>query len=333
MRRRRIWVETISYEVLRAQRTIQLLRRWDVGVLVAVRPPMLAALPETLDALRGEGVEAGVWPMLDDGEGRWANARNAAAFSAFARAVADAVGERPVTEVMVDLEPAIDDVRAALSGVRGAGKLLEWAADRARLEGARGEYEQLVRALGERGVATSAVAVPMVLLDRGETAHWQALLGTPLAGPAWRSVNVMLYTSILEGWSRGLLDRTRAESILMTACRATIARYGERGGVSLGAVGTGAFGDEPVYRSPEELARDVAVARACGMDDLALLDLGGVLAREPCEAWLEAFATTEATRDLPPESLRGRAAFSAASIGGAWVGAIAPLLRRAGLGR
>jgi hypothetical protein len=299
-------------------------------------------LPDALDVLLDDGIRVGVWPMLDDGAGRWANARNASAFSAFARSAADVVGARRVSEIVVDMEPAIEVVRVAMGSLRAAGQmLLEGAADRSRVAGARCTYEDLVRALAQRGLPTSVVAVPMVLLDpvpsvtgraAGRT-HWQALLGTPVDGPAWSHVNVMLYTSILEGWSGGLLDRRRAESVLATACRAALARYGKKSGVSLGAVGPGAFGDEPVYRSPAELARDVAVARACGMNDLALFDLGGVLARGPVEAWLEAFVATEAARELPADSLRGRAAFSLASSTAASIGMIAPLFRRAGLTR
>jgi hypothetical protein len=55
-------------------------------------------------------------------------------------------------------------------------------------------------------------------------------------------------------------------------------------------VGTGAFGDEPSYRSVDELRRDVAIATAAGITDLSLFDLGGILRRGPAAAWLEALA-------------------------------------------
>jgi hypothetical protein len=189
----------------------------------------------------------------------------------------------------------------------------------ARLEAARDELVALARDLESCGSAVSAAVVPMLLLDR-----WEALLGTPVQGPPWRSVNVMLYTSILEGWSRGLLDRVDAVSVLASACRVAASRYGGRAAFSLGAVGTGALGDEPVYRAPEELSRDVAVARAAGIGDLALFELGGVLARPPPEAWLEAFVTTEPAKAPPSETLRGRAALSIANA----TSYLAPWLRR-----
>ena len=99
-----------------------------------------------------------------------------------------------------------------------------------------------------------------------------------------------MYTSILEGWSRGAIRRSHATALLTAASARARRRWGERAGVSLGCVGTGALVDEPVYRDPSELAEDAALARAAGCRDLSLFDLGGVLAREPAEAWLDAFA-------------------------------------------
>lgn len=328
MRRRRIWSETVPFEMLGSARVLGLLKRYTLDVLVAVRPDSLPALRDVLARLGGAGIATAVWPMLDDADGRWANAKNHATFAAFARAAAKVAEAGGVKEIVVDLEPAIDDVRAALGSLRAAGRLLESVADGSRLAAARGAFASLSREMQEHGLATTAVAVPMVLLDRAESSRWQALLGTPLDGPSWSGVNVMLYTSILEGWSRGLFDRRGALSVLAATCRATVERFGDRGSVSLGAVGVGAFGDEPIYRSPAELARDVGIARAAGVDDLTLFDLGGVLARGPQEAWLDAFVETEPDAGATPESLRGKAAMSLASLTGAGLGWIAPLLRR-----
>src|SRR5512140_2704508 len=216
MRRRRIWSETVPYAALGSPRTLALLERYRLDVKVAVRPDTLGGLRDVLARLAGEGIATAVWPMLADADGRWANAHNHAKFAAFARAVAKAAEGTGVTEIVVDLEPAIEDVRAALGSVR-AGRLLESVADGSRLAAARGAFASLSREMNEHGLATTAVAVPMVLLDRAESSRWQALLGTPLDGPSWSGVNVMLYTSILEGWSRGLFDRRGATSVLASA--------------------------------------------------------------------------------------------------------------------
>src|SRR6185369_4864072 len=138
----------------------------------------------------------------------------------------------------------------------------------------------------------------------------------------WDHLTPMLYTSIIEGWSRGLLRRADARAVLSWSCARSLKKFGEVAGASLGAVGTGAFGDEPVYRSPAELADDVAVARAAGIDDLALFDLGGVLRRPPAEAWLEAFVETPPAASLPDPTWRARAALAGARVAGGALGVL-----------
>jgi hypothetical protein len=101
----------------------------------------------------------------------------------------------------------------------------------------------------------------------------------------------MAYTSLYEGWSRGLINRSRAERLLSITARAARWRFGETAGISLGCVGPGAFGDEPGYRNVGELQRDVAIARRAGIDELALFDLAGVVRRGDVDAWLDALCS------------------------------------------
>lgn len=305
--RRWIWSETLPYADVRAPRVLAMLRRFDVALAVAVRPWDLVELAGVLAACADAGVSVAAWPMIDDRDGRWANARNAERFRDFAMRVRDA-GARALA---IDLEPPIDDVRALMSGVGGAARVLRGGVTAAEFSRGRDVYAKMIDELREAGVATTAAVLPHALLDDGEThdrgARWQRLAGTPVDGPAFDRFSVMLYTSMVEGWSRGLFDRADARAALAGACRITVERFGAGGGVSLGAVGVGAFGDEPIYRSVDELRDDVAIARAVGVEDIALFDLGGVLARAPSEAWLAALVETEAGDARPPKSLRAQA--------------------------
>jgi hypothetical protein len=84
----------------------------------------------------------------------------------------------------------------------------------------------------------------------------------------------------------------------------TRARYGVRASVSLGAVGTGALGDERTYRDPAELVEDVGIARGAGIDDLALFNLDGALARPPISRWLDALVETPPAKTPFPKTAR-----------------------------
>ncbi len=289
----------MTSEVLRTPRVTALLRRFHLEPLIAVRPWMIGEIGELARALTGEGVRFGLWPMLADADGRWANVYNAHAYAALAHRAVDAVeaaGTR-ASEVAVDLEPPIAEVRRWLA--LRPWRLAVRPPARPTFALARDELAGLVTSLRRRDIPVSCAVVPLVLLERGPGrggAHVQRLLGTPVDGPAWSRVSVMLYTSLVEGWSPSLrgnkiVDRARALRVLARTCTEARARFGGTAGISLGAVGLGALGNEPVYRSPTELLEDVAVARAAGLDDLTLLDLGGVLARRDPEAWLTAFAS------------------------------------------
>lgn len=294
----RIYCETLPYEVVTRPRTVALLRKYDLELVLAVRPWQLAELTGVARVLRDSGILCAIWPMLADEHGRWASAHNATSFVTLVRNVADtleAAGALP-REVLLDLEPPFTHARALATSGGSRGRWFDLTAARPRptsgraMDAASKELAAAVADLHARGIATASAVWPLVALDPPGERGWQALLGTPVDALATGRVSVMMYTSILEGWSRGAVRRRDAKHLLAAASARARTRWGVSAGMSLGCVGTGALVDEPVYRDPSELAEDASLARAAGCLDLSLFDLGGVLAREPAEAWLEAFA-------------------------------------------
>jgi hypothetical protein len=327
--RRRIWSEMQSSLALAEPRVLELLRRFGIAPIVAVWPSTpVATVARAVQVIEGEGLPVAIWPMLDDGDGRWANTGNAEVFARFVEAFAHALGRlgRSPGEVVIDLEPPIEEMRASVAKTRGAvhARFLPIAAARRSFAAGRARLRALGDTLRRTGARVSAVVPPTVLLDPAEEGPrpFQELFGTPVDGLAWDHVSVMLYTSIIEGWSRGVLRRQDARALLGIAAGHTAARFGDRAGASLGAVDVGAFGDEPIYRSPRELADDVAIAIAAGIDDLALFDLRGVLRRGDPEAWLEAFTSTEPIASVPLPTNRVRAVLAGARLAGGALGTL-----------
>jgi len=303
----RVYCETVPFEEVVRARTLGLLRRHDLELVLAVRPWQSEALPGVARALREAGVGCSVWPMLADEEGRWASAHNAPSFVRFLRKTVDALDAAGVLprEVLLDLEPPFAHARALAARGGSGHRGLDLATTRpgrtppVPMGVASEELGSAVRELHVRGVSTACAVWPLVALDPPEMGGWQALLGTPVDALRTERVSVMMYTSILEGWSRGTIRRRDAKLLLGAATARALRRWGKDAGMSIGCVGTGALVDEPVYRDPSELAEDAALVRAAGCSDLSLFDLGGVLARAPAEAWLDALAH-------PTEHLAGR---------------------------
>ncbi len=315
MARRRVWCETLPLDALADVALLGELARRGVELLAAVRPGDLARVPPLLDRAAAAGVVVGLWPMLDDADGRWASAHNAERFCAFAEeVVARGEGSPALREVAIDLEPPFGLASRLVS--RRAREGLPLAAPFAPLAPARRRFARLVDRLRGRGLAVSAAVLPMVLFERGgPDGGWQRLLATPVDGVPWSHVSVMAYTSLFEGWSLRTLPRRAAVALLATCCRRARERYGEVAGVSLGAVGTGAFGDEPTFRDVAELREDVAVARAAGVDDVTLFDLAGALRRAPAWPWVDAL-TEGGAAGPAPASWRARALGAAADAVG-----------------
>lgn len=289
----RIYSETLPYADVVAPATLRLLARHRLEVVLAVRPWQVEQLPAVAARLQHAGLSLSVWPMISDEEGRWANAQNAATFVRFVRETVDTLDRAGAVprEVLIDLEPPFAQARALATRGLGAVKARPRSAPVPLFDSAAMLLARAVEDLRARGVATSSAVWPLVALDPPGERGWQGLLGTPVDALPTDRVSVMMYTSIVEGWSRGTIRRRHASALLSAATARALRRWGERAGMSIGCVGTGAFEDEPVYRDPSELADDVAIARGAGCEDLSLFDLGGVLARPPAEAWLEAFAS------------------------------------------
>ncbi|MGE0790118.1 MAG: hypothetical protein AB7S26_30875 [Sandaracinaceae bacterium] len=310
-RRRRIFSELVPLPQLVASPVLERLAEREIQLLVAVQPGQLRPLLELIHRAKALGLSLGIWPLLDDKQGRWLNPRFAHAFEAWTTQLLDvlAADRLHVDTLVLDLEPPIEEVRAVVRGELGAAKAwLSREADAA-------VHERLVALAASRSIESFAAVVPTVLLEGRASRGFARALGTPIDGIAYDRVSAMVYTTLFEGYGFGVIDRRDARALLGRFARESLERVGSRASLALGAVGKGALGDEQTYRGPEELAEDVAIVRHEGIEDLALFDLSGVLAREPIDPWLDALDA--APQPLPePMTARALAAITAAYVTG-----------------
>jgi hypothetical protein len=305
---------------LRGSPVLGELARRDVQLLAAVQPWQLEDAVALVGRARELGLSVGLWPLLEDARGRWLHPGNAPVFERWVERLLDGVAAAGLSldALALDLEPPIAEVRRVTEGRLGAARA--WL----RRELDASPHRRLAERAHERGVEVVAAVIPAVLADGRAGEGWQRALGTPLDDVGYDVVTSMAYTSLFEGYSYGAVRREDACALLDRFSRAARTRFGARAGVSLGAVGVGALGDENTYRDAAELARDVAVARAAGVDDLALFDLAGVVARPPVEAWLDALVETEPAPDPPPPTARARLAAAGIWVTGVALHAVGP---------
>ena len=280
---RRVYSEHVPWNVL-DRPLIKALSRSHSGIdlAVAVFPSQVPRLPALALRCRDMGVRLVVWPLLEDSLGRWASTTNTAEFEELLKRIFRDV---PASVLLLDLEPPIAVTRRWLD-LRPARKPAPGS--HARTFGGLATWAR------REGWEVEAVVPPVIAYG----AKWEKRLGTPVSELGCERVESMAYTSLFEGYGRGLIDRRVARDLLGRIA-------GRSNALSLGVVGGGALGDEQAYRSVEELVDDVGVARAAGVERLSLYGLDGILERGPIEPWLNAFTRSEALKRLPERTRRG----------------------------
>lgn len=285
----------------RVRATLPLLQERRAHLLLAVLPDQVAGLDEMVRACGDAGVPLGLWPMIEERDGRWASVYNAGPFGDHLHRVLERA--RGADELVFDFEPPIHRLRRLL---RGRPLSTVDALRPLRAAAAMEDYAAMVESVRAAGLSPSAAVAPVAVFDPpGRAGPWQRFLGTPVDDLDLDRLHVMIYPSLLEGYGRWLVRRRDARSLAYGLARAAVHRYRDRLSVSLGVTGPGALGDERRYRGPHELAEDVAVVRAAGAHDLAVHGLRGMLDRGPAQRWLDAMRAAPA--DLGERSRRSLA--------------------------
>ena len=288
-----VWYELLPYDDLLTPPVLSALGQRDIGLYIAVTPDRIAGIADAVHVCMDRGLRVGVWPMVEKEHGRWPSAHNLDRFRAFVSEVRERLHTTP-HELVIDLEPPIDAMPALMA--LDTNTIVEHLR-RGLPRAAEDAFVELVETFHADDMETLSAIFPLVLGD-GDNKGWQRFFGTPVDTTPTHRVTAMLYTSIIEGFGRGRLSRRDTVAILGHAARVARRRYGSRASVSVGAIDVGALGDEPTYRSVEELREDVGVTKGAGIEHLVLFSLCGAIRRAPIEPWLDALVETEA-RSVP----------------------------------
>lgn len=263
--------------------TLHRLCERKIELIASIFPDTEDQIPTLLERCAKENVAVALWPMLHNTDGRWANTLTMPKYLAMVRRVFQQIHSLPCTTVFVDLEPPIHLLQAALRSPREA---MNWLP----LPNFKEAREQLVQITSEASyycTSISAAVLPLVLWEKHASDGWQQVLGIPVDGIPWEHVQVMMYSSLFEGYSKGLVSPHVSEGLVSLAAKYTQKRFGSRGGLSLGVIAPGALGDEQPIQSPTRLLRDITTASAQGLRDIAIFDLLGAHHRPPLEMWLD----------------------------------------------
>ncbi len=300
--RRRVWSETLPHAAVTTRAVCTLLRDHRLEVALAVRPSDLDTLARTAATLADAGIATSLWPMVDDRDGRWFHRGSLRQHQALVAAISKEIPRCHRGELVLDHEPYFPLVQALCSPSPSMSALAEAFREQVRRgrenTAARTEqvYNAWVLALEADHFSVGGALAPTVLAGRGAPRSPLGLRAyvvermeraaglLPPAGSGRQST--MLYRSLAEGWSRGLIKPSSWPKILEETSRRALARFGANADISLGLVGPGALETEPIYRDETAFAEDLSILKKVGISNFTLFDLGGLLRRGAAKRWL-----------------------------------------------
>jgi len=260
----------------------------DIG-----NPDLLAFL----QAAETAGVDVRAWVLLPYAIGYWPGETNAEAFaeSALAFATWFIEEELDIEWIVVDMETDINTMQQLSDLIFSgqyvqAGLLLLSHYTPLRFQQATNTYRQLIDDLHELGFYAMVVTAPMVLDDMDDEDNFiQDVMDIPVSTVSWDEVSTMVYTTTFEQY----LGLEFGAHVVYDYGLSTVEHFGDLASIALGLAHE--------WAGPEDMAAEVAAAKAAGIERIQVYNYNGAAAQPDPEQYHDAFYVP-AERPLPAAS-------------------------------
>lgn len=290
------------------EEVINIFKEFDVCLNIAVPYGSLGEnFSRLLRRYEEEDVEVCLWLLLPFELGYWPSEVNVQEFSSYIDEVFNWADEEDlfVPWIGVDLEtpiyqlydlwkkPFFEKFPAALR--LGFSNLNE-----DRFDDAVVGFNSVLDKIHAYGAKTLTAVDPVVINDGVmENNFIQDLMEVPIFDVEWDRVSFMIYTSMLSGYSRGLISRKDSTYLLYNYLTDAKEILSDRAAVSVGLTGIGVIGNEPHYSEPESLKPDIEAALAAGIKDLSIFSIEGILNKENPKTWFEMIKNSKPKKPNP----------------------------------
>lgn len=298
----RVWAEYISPLEVCKNEIVGLLKEYNVNLCISF--PYNSFSKEFSDFLRlynKEKIEVTLWPLLEDKLGYWPSEKNVDEFIQYINELLKWSQQEKVKfqNIAVDLELPYTQVQK-INNSQGLKKLISIFdiyrenKNKKIFAQASEKYKQLLNILHSNNIKTITAVCAEIAEDivLGEE-KLQDILETPITTVEWDLLSFMMYNSMLIGYSKGIISKKDAAWLLYSRCKDLRMNLGDRAALSVGVTYKGKLGNEPYYKSPDEMKLDISAAKAAGINDIAIYNLEGILKYKNPSEWFKMILSTK----------------------------------------
>lgn len=309
----RVWCEFLSPSELSNPRIIELLKKYNVNLQIALPYKSFnASWIDFLKRYQDKEIEITLWALLSDELGYWPNERNVDEFSRYIEKILECLSKSniKIPWIAIDLEAPIYQhnslVKAStLEKPFLLRKIIKDNKNEKRFRESTLKYKELNKKIHQYGAKTIVASQPLVIEDLSmHSTKLQDIMETPVTVVPWDVISFMIYNSMFVGYSRGLFSYSDARYLLYEYSLIAKKFLKEGASVSLGVTDVGKLGNEPFYEEPKFLVPDIEAAKSAGISDICIFNLEGILKRGRPEDWFEVILNTPPKKPKP--TLKGK---------------------------
>ncbi|MCX7745874.1 MAG: hypothetical protein N2645_03140 [Clostridia bacterium] len=297
----RIWCEFVPPNDLCKDEIVGILKKYNVFLNYKVEYGKLNKdFFSMLKFYNDKNVPVSLWLTLADEDGYWINERNADKFDKYVQDVIHSIDERDlkVEGVCIDLEPSLRDVK----NIWGAKnifslsmvyiKMLLNNISKKRFRAASEILRRTAEFLKAKGLESYATSLCYCYYDlKFKSDFMQNVLEVPFFEVPWEKYNMMYYSTLIRHELRR--EKINIDYLIYYQMMHLKEKLGDRLAVSIGLSNVGKLGNEPYYDNLNDLSKDVGLLKECGVGDISLFSLDGLMDVQSLEAFLSTIAASK----------------------------------------
>jgi hypothetical protein len=235
-----------------------------------------------------------IWATLSDEFGYWINEDNVDKFGDYVHKLIEIIEKRGlnIQGLCIDMEPPYSLVQKLYNPKSIFDKFIFYTTlatknlNIHKYRIAKEKFCKIAEFLKLKGIETFAPITREVYYDaRYNTDFIQNALQTPVFDVPWDSYNLMYYATTMRKYIKGY-ENSDVDYLIYRQVKFLSDRYKNRISVSAGVTNIGKLGNEPYYDNMDDFYRDIGVLKACGIDDITIFSLDGILDAQRLETFV-----------------------------------------------
>ncbi len=285
-------VKSCNLSFVKVREQLPVLQKKHAGLYLQIKENDIGSdeLKGLLIDAQQRGIKVLIWPLLRVEQGPWACENNYKIFGELIDTLIDWMGKVPVTPeyIVINMENSIaqmDTIKPHLTHkeYRAIIRILQNNRDRSKFNEAVEGYKKIVNGIHKKGFKVMITTYPFIIDDfHDDDPDIQDIANVPVSGIDWDAYTFTPYRTAYSGD----LGVTFTPYMVYEYGKAAGKRFREKARLALGIIGPNEHG--PGYSSPEDLAKDIAAAKAAGIEEIDLFHLRGMISEGAIENWINA---------------------------------------------